>query len=178
MSRSSRRRRAFTKVQAVCFPPIVAKGAHTLILGSMPGVKSLHEQQYYAHPQNSFWKIMGQLFDAPVETYPQRVALIRGNGLALWDVLASCVRPGSLDAKIDPATIEVNDFAAFLKKHKGITRVFFNGATAEKEFRRRVLPELPGTIASRLSLKRLPSTSPAHAGMGKALKLKAWSDIL
>ena len=120
---------------------------------------------------------MGALFAAPVETYPQRTALIRDNGLALWDVLESCTRPGSLDAKIDPATIRVNDFAAFLKKHRAITRIFFNGATAEKEFMRRVLPALPGALAGRLALKRLPSTSPAHAGMNAARKLKAWSVI-
>lgn len=160
-----------------CFPPVVSKRPQVLILGSMPGVRSLQEQQYYAHPQNSFWKIMGVLFSMPVETYRQRLALIKANELALWDVLRSCVRPGSLDSEIDPSSIEVNDVGAFLSAHEKITRVFFNGATAEKEFTRRVLPELPRAVAARLTLKRLPSTSPAHAGLRVEKKLKEWSIV-
>ncbi|MBU6474415.1 MAG: DNA-deoxyinosine glycosylase [Alphaproteobacteria bacterium] len=161
--------------EAVSFPPIVAPKPRTLILGSMPGVKSLEERQYYAHPRNSFWRIMGLLFEAPVASYAERRALIKGNALALWDVLKSCTRRGSLDADIRNA--EANDFAAFLKKHSGISRVFFNGAMAEKEFRKRVLPLLPEKTAARLELKRLPSTSPAYAGLGAARKQKEWSII-
>jgi TDG/mug DNA glycosylase family protein len=163
--------------KAACFPPFVARKAHTLILGTVPGVKSLEEQQFYAHPQNSFWRIMGKLFNDPVETYAQRRALIKGNGLALWDVMARCVRQGSLDSEIDPASIEVNDFEAFLKKYSTIKRIFFNGATAEKEFARRVWPRLPQDVVARLSLKRLPSTSPAHAGMKVEKKIKEWSIV-
>jgi TDG/mug DNA glycosylase family protein len=161
--------------KAVCFDPLAGKRPHTLILGSMPGVRSLEEQQYYAHPQNSFWKIMGGLFHAPINTYEQRVSLIEDNSLALWDVLQCCARQGSLDSKIDPATIEVNDFSTFLKKHTAITRIFFNGATAEKEFTRHVWPSLPSSLRARLSLKRLPSTSPAHAGLRIEKKIKEWS---
>jgi len=163
--------------RAVCFPPVVSAKPETLILGSMPGVKSLQEQQYYAHPQNSFWRILGALFDMQVTTYPQRVALIKKNRLALWDVLSSCERPGSLDSKIDPETIEVNDFNSFLQEYAQITRVFFNGATAEKEFTRRVLPRLPKDVAARLTLKRLPSTSPAHAGVRVGKKIQEWSIV-
>lgn len=156
----------------------MSKCPRALILGSMPGVKSLAEQQYYAHPQNSFWRIMSALLDAPVETYPQRVALIKNHNLALWDVLQSCFRPGSLDSEIEPGSIIVNDFAAFFRRHPTITQVFFNGATAEKEFRRRVLPGLPEKLAGRLALTRLPSTSPAHAGMKPAAKRREWNKIL
>jgi hypoxanthine-DNA glycosylase len=166
-----------TSERAVCFPPIVARVPQKLILGTAPGVKSLAEQQYYAHPQNSFWKIMGALFGMPVATYAQRVALIKKNRLALWDVLSTCERHGSLDSNIDPATIEVNDFNAFLAEYSQITRVFFNGATAEKEFIRRVLPRLPKDIVARLNLKRLPSTSPAHAGVKVEKKIKEWSIV-
>ncbi len=148
-----------------------------LILGSMPGMKSLTEQQYYAHPQNGLWKIMAALFDAPVDSYPQRVDLIENNALALWDVLKFCERHGSLDARIDDTTIEVNDFTAFFKKYPGITHVFFNGAKSEQEFMKRVLPSLPEKISARLKLKRLPSTSPAHAGLKFADKLKAWKAV-
>ena len=164
--------------RAVCFMPIVSANPQTLILGSMPGVKSLAAQQYYAHPQNGFWKIMGALFEMPVATYLQRVALIKKNRLALWDVLSTCERPGSLDSEIDPDTIEVNDFNTFLTEYAQITRVFFNGATAEKEFTRRVVPQLPQDVAKRLKLKRLPSTSPAHAGMPISKKIKEWSAVL
>lgn len=120
---------------------------------------------------------MTALFDVPVETYAQRVALIKNNGLALWDVLKFCERHGSLDMRIDDATIEVNDFAVFFKKYPDITRVFFNGAKSEHEFMRRVLPDLPEEISARLALKRLPSTSPAHAGLKLADKLKAWKAV-
>jgi len=163
--------------KATSFPPIATKSSRVLILGSMPGIKSLSEQQYYAHPQNAFWRIMTALFDAPVDTYEQRVNLIRNNGLALWDVLKFCERHGSLDMRIDDATIEVNDFAAFFKKYPTITHVFFNGAKSEQEFMKRVLPVLPEKIAARLELKRLPSTSPAHAGLRLADKLKAWKAV-
>jgi double-stranded uracil-DNA glycosylase len=163
--------------QAASFPPIATKNSRVLILGSMPGIKSLAAQQYYAHPQNAFWKIMTALFQAPVETYDQRVALIKQNGLALWDVLKFCERHGSLDTSIDDATIEVNDFTGFFKKYPDVRRVFFNGAKSEAEFLKRVLPSLPEKITQRLELHRLPSTSPAHAGMNMAAKLKAWRAI-
>jgi hypoxanthine-DNA glycosylase len=143
----------------------------------MPGIRSLEAAQYYAHPQNAFWKVMGELFGAPVDTYAQRVALIKKNNLALWDVLKCCQRTGSLDSSIDDDTIEVNDFAAFLSAHPKITRIFFNGAKAEKEFLKRVLPQLPDKIRARITLARLPSTSPAHAGISLAGKVRAWRAV-
>lgn len=161
--------------KADCFPPIVARVPEKLILGTAPGVRSLAEHQYYAHPQNNFWKIMGGLFEMPVNTYAQRVALIRKNRLALWDVLSTCERHGSLDSNIDKDTIEINDFNDFFAAYAQITKVFFNGATAEKEFQRRVVPQLPKEVATRLKMKRLPSTSPAHAGMPLVQKIKEWS---
>lgn len=157
------------------FPYIATKAAHTLILGSMPGVKSLEAGQYYAHQQNAFWKIMSRIYDAPVGSYAQRTALIRENNLALWDVLKECERHGSLDSAISRDSIAVNDFAAFFRRHPSVTRVFFNGSTAEAEFRKRVLPSLD--CAARLTLARLPSTSPAHAGMTFEEKLAAWRAV-
>ncbi len=160
--------------EARSFPPVTAKAPRALILGSMPGVKSLEVQQYYAHPQNAFWKIMSSLFDMPVETYAQRLKVIKENNLALWDVLQYCERHGSLDTRIDDTTIKVNDFAGFLKKHSGITHIFFNGAKAEKEFVKRVLPQLP---PNKLVLARLPSTSPAHAGKPLKDKIRDWQVV-
>ena len=155
------------------FPPIEGPGARVLVLGSMPGVMSLRLQQYYGHPQNAFWKIMGTVlgFDAAVP-YGERVSALVRRKVAVWDVLASCVREGSLDSNIDHATIVVNDFAAFLKAHPHLKRVCFNGAKAESLYRKHVLPHLAAKRV--IEYVRLPSTSPAHAGMPLGRKTDAW----
>jgi len=144
-----------------------------LILGSMPGVESLKAGRYYAHPRNAFWRIMGQLFDAgPSLTYEERTTRLQSAGIALWDVLQTCVRPGSLDASITDET--ANDFPAFFAMRPNITHVFFNGGKAEMAFRRHVLPCLP---EDRHVIARLPSTSPAHAAMPFEAKVQAWSVV-
>jgi TDG/mug DNA glycosylase family protein len=163
--------------RAASLAPIGTKNARILILGSMPGIKSLEMRQYFAHPQNAFWHVMASLFGAPVDTYALRIALIKDNGLALWDVLKRCERHGSLDTKIDAATIEVNDFAAFFSNHSHITHVFFNGTKSEKEFKKRVFPFLPENICARLTLTRLPSTSSAMTSLTKAGKIKGWQAV-
>ncbi len=155
------------------FPPIVTAQSRGLVLGSMPGVASLRAGQYYAHPRNAFWPLLGSIFDCPVDTYDRRVALVCDHRLALWDVLAHCVRPGSLDADIDPKTAVANDFAGFFDENPGIRHVFFNGNTAAETFRRKVQDGLPAKVAARLTLHRLPSTSPAHAVAGDK-KLDGW----
>lgn len=158
------------------FPPIALPDARLLILGSMPGVASLHAGQYYAHPQNRFWKILGEIlgFD-PASPYPQRVASLQEAGIALWDVLASCHRPGSLDADIHAASAVANDLPGFLTSHPGIKRICFNGATAESLFRRHVSPRLGDR---KIETLRLPSSSPANASIPPQQKLAAWSDAL
>ena len=159
------------------FAPVVDSAARVLILGSMPGTASLRQQQYYGHPQNGFWKIMGRLFgfDPAATPYAQRLAALQGHGVALWDVLAQCTRPGSLDSRIVQASMVPNDFAAFFARHPGIARVYFNGAKAEEVFRRQVAPGL--ATGRPLHMLRLPSTSPAHAGVPLAAKLEAWRAI-
>jgi double-stranded uracil-DNA glycosylase len=153
------------------FPPIETPAARLLILGSMPGAASLAAGQYYAHPRNRFWPIMGELVGAdPALPYSARIDRLSAAGIALWDVLASCVRPGSLDSAIDDASAEPNDFAGFFAGHPRISHVFFNGTKAEQVFRRRVLGQIP---LPPLQLQRLPSTSPAHAGRTPAQKLDA-----
>ena len=159
-----------------CFPPITGKNPRTLILGSLPGQKSLQMQQYYAHPQNAFWKLMEELLGATSPLpYNSRVKILTDHGIALWDVLATAERPGSLDSSIVPASVRVNDFATFFRAHPQIRRVFFNGRKAEDLYRRLVLPELE-TVAE-VSYECLPSTSPAHAGMSFARKLEFWARI-
>lgn len=158
------------------FAPVASADATVLILGSMPGEASLRAGQYYAHERNAFWRIMGDLLGAgPSLPYRERLERISAAGIALWDVIADCERDGSLDADIVGASVCVNDFAEFFATHPAIRRVYFNGAAAESNFRRHVLPRLAGR---NVTLSRLPSTSPAHAAKGYAEKLAAWSVIV
>ncbi|KUO59976.1 hypothetical protein APF79_09395 [bacterium BRH_c32] len=151
------------------FPPIVDKNSKILILGSMPGERSLQANEYYAHPQNKFWKIMMTIFgESQMLAYSKRLEVLQKNHVALWDVLENCERKGSLDQNIK-AEIP-NDFSSFLYEHNNITHIFFNGGTVEKLFNRHVLRQ--GNIV----YTKLPSTSPAHAGMSFETKLKIWRE--
>ncbi|MBI4350498.1 MAG: DNA-deoxyinosine glycosylase [Elusimicrobia bacterium] len=158
------------------FKPVVESAARVLILGSMPGRASLAAGQYYAHPRNAFRRLLGELlgFD-PALPYAARLRLLKKNGIALWDVLGSCVRPGSLDSAIEKSSVVPNDLSAFLRRHPGIRRVLFNGSKAEECFNKYVLPSLP---RAGLEFRRLPSTSPAHASKPYPEKLKAWRRAL
>ena len=156
-------------VRIYSFPPFADKTAGKLILGSIPGGESLRRMQYYAHPRNMFWKIMGAMlnFD-PALPYEERIGKLLENRIALWDVVHNCHRPGSMDSAINAE--EVNDFAAFFKSHPNIRKVYFNGQTAHKLFikhtRTMKLPEL--------ELHVLPSTSPANAATSFAAKAESW----
>ncbi len=153
------------------FSPVSLPSASVLILGSMPGAASLRAQQYYAHPRNSFWPIMARIagFDATAP-YGTRVEALTRAGIAVWDVLQSCVRPGSLDSSIQAGTRVPNDFAAFFEEHPGIRLVCFNGTEAQTSYSRHVLTHLN---APAVRYTRLPSTSPAHA-VAFEHKLAAW----
>jgi len=163
------------KARIHSFAPIAGRSARVLILGSMPGRASLQAGRYYAHRQNAFWRIASELlgFD-PGAPYEIRVKALASARIAVWDVLHSCVRQGSLDTMIEDDSEIANDFRAFFRAHRGITHVFFNGAKAEASFKRHVLPG----IGIRLRYKRLPSTSPAHASVPYRRKLAAWRAIL
>jgi len=158
------------------FPPVADPDARVLILGSMPGTASLAADEYYAHPRNLFWPIMGELIGAHRGLpYAERLQRVRGAGIALWETLASCVRPGSLDSAIERESIVVNDFAGFYAAHPQLRRVCFNGAASADIYRRHVLPTLP---AHDIEYLRLPSTSPAHASLSFERKLQAWRQVL
>lgn len=160
------------------FPPLIGEAPRVLILGSMPSVVSLQRNQYYAHPRNSFWPIMSQLFGIRGDaSYEERANALTGAGVAVWDVMRSCERQGSLDSSIKNNTIEVNNFEHLLCVNPTISRIYFNGAKAEAEFLKRVLPAIAGAVAEGILLKRLPSTSPAHASMNFEQKLAAWRNI-
>ncbi|OGA17744.1 MAG: DNA-deoxyinosine glycosylase [Betaproteobacteria bacterium RIFCSPLOWO2_02_FULL_63_19] len=164
------------KVHVHSFAPLAAPNATLVILGSMPGRASLLANQYYAHPRNAFWPIMGALFGAGADIpYARRVRMLKHAGVAVWDVLASCTRGSSLDSDIDEESIVPNDFASFFRSHPRIRRVFFNGTKAEASFRRYVVDGLGETT---LRFERLPSTSPANASWSQARKVKAWRSAL
>jgi hypoxanthine-DNA glycosylase len=159
----------------VCsFAPIAAPDARVLVLGTVPSIASLAKRQYYGHPQNAFWPIMGQLFGADRELpYDERQRIVCQHGVAIWDVFRECYREGSLDASIEIESEEPNDFATFFQTHPKIHTVFFNGAKAETAFKRHVTP-IVAQLGRDLRFVRLPSTSPAHAGRNIKEKLKAW----
>ncbi|MFH1081177.1 MAG: DNA-deoxyinosine glycosylase [Pseudomonadota bacterium] len=159
------------------FVPIAARDARVLVLGTIPGRMSLAMMQYYANPQNAFWFIMEQLFEAkPGLDYEARTAMLKAGGVALWDVLFTAERDRSVDSAIVPGSEVPNDFSAFFSLHTQIRSVFFNGAKAEALFRRFALPDLPqvGDLPS----QRLPSTSSANARLTKNDKLKAWRVVV
>jgi len=156
------------------FLPVAISNAEILILGSIPSVKSLEQQQYYGHPRNTFWWIMGEIFgfDYTLEYELRKSHLLKHN-IALWDVLKQCERQGSLDSAIVAESIEANDFSAFFAEHLHIKRVLFNGTKAESEFKKRVIPIL-GANFTDIEYYRLPSTSPAMASLTKSAKLAEW----
>ncbi len=159
------------------FTAIAEENATLLILGSMPSKTSLKKQQYYGHERNAFWPIMLSILtnQSPhqIPSYNQRKQLLINNYIAVWDVLQSCFRQGSLDTAIKMDSIKTNDFYQFFSTHTAIKKVFFNGAKAETIFRKYVLPTMSEQF-SYLHYCRLPSTSPAHAAMTLHQKTAIW----
>ncbi|OBI83834.1 DNA-deoxyinosine glycosylase [Mycobacterium sp. E740] len=153
-------------------PPIVGPGAHTLMLGNMPSALSLTARQSYGNPRNAFWRITGAILgfaaDAP---YAQRCAALTAHRIAVWDVLRSCRREGSLDSAVQRDSMVANDFEGFFAEHRCIARVLFNGAAAEQNFGRLV------PVTGELRYRRLPSTSPAQT-MRFEDKLAIWRDAI
>lgn len=157
------------------FPPIAGDRAKILILGSMPGEASLAAKQYYAHQRNAFWPIMTQWLQIDAHaSYEEKIAALRSSPIALWDVLKSCKRVGSLDSMIETGSQIGNDFPSFFSTHRRITHVLFNGGTAEASFKRYVLS---GSDLG-LIFARLPSTSPANARLSFDDKCRTWHEML
>jgi len=150
-------------------PPVVGDGARVLILGSFPSERSLEVVQYYANQRNQFWPLLSDVFGFDAEArYEERIEAVKGHGVALWDVVHSCRRAGSLDAKIDRKSLVVNDFGPLLTDYPTIERVFVNGLTAFELFERHVDTALPAV--------RLPSSSGALP-MSFADKLARWREV-
>lgn len=153
------------------FPPVILQNSKILILGSVPGMKSLEMSQYYAHPQNVFWKIIFELLNEPFTTdYLLRLAVLEKYGIALWDVIDTCEREGSLDSKIKNE--EDNDILQLLKKYPNIKTIYCNGKKSFNNIRKLLNNEIERSIVS------LPSTSPAYAMINFQQKLAQWKIIL
>jgi hypoxanthine-DNA glycosylase len=150
-------------------PPIASAGTRLLVLGSFPGARSLALRQYYAHPQNQFWKILSSLWgrDLVGLDYPGRVAALQARGLGVWDVYARCERTGSLDAAIRHPV--ANDFAALARSCPGLRAIAHNGAESFRHARHGAALGLP--------VHRLPSSSPAHARWSFERKRDAWAEV-
>lgn len=150
-------------------PPVVGKEPRVLILGSFPSVLSLERQEFYGNPKNRFWAVMEELFAVPESlSYHERTALLAACGIALWDVVASCERPGSADSRIrNPVP---NDIAGFIHNYPTVRLIALNGRTAGRLYHRLAeVPDLRSVV--------LPSTSPAYAAMPINEKVRAWSII-
>jgi len=150
--------------------PVVRPHTRLLVLGSFPGVASLRAQQYYGHPQNHFWKILGALWTLPLMQMPyaERLAALQARGVGLWDVYGACEREGSLDADIRAA--ELNDFAALLRQCPLLEAIAHNGGESYRHARH--------TSAFGLPVYKLPSTSPANASWSFDRKLAAWAEVM
>ncbi|KMQ68804.1 DNA glycosylase [Chryseobacterium sp. FH2] len=152
------------------FPPIIDDSSKILILGSIPGVKSLEKQQYYAHPQNKFWKIIFELFDEDfTENYDERINILQKHNIALWDVIDSCERKGSLDSEIKNE--ESNQIAELLEEHPNIQAIFCNGGKSYKN-----LQKILGKNF-KIPVYLMPSTSPLHT-VSFEKKIEEWKNIL
>jgi hypoxanthine-DNA glycosylase len=159
------------------FVPVIDEGARVLILGSLPGQRSLREQQYYAHPRNAFWRIMAEMLGFDVGApYAERCNILKNKGIALWDVLAASRRRGSLDAAIDVSSARANDFSGLLERHQEIKLICFNGQKSRQLFAR--LVSLKVASAQDIKLVTLPSSSPAYAAMHFEDKLTHWKIIV
>jgi len=159
------------------FPAVVGAKPTILILGSMPGERSLTMREYYGHPQNSFWRIMETLCGAAPELpYEERLDALKRHGIALWDVLKHCERRGSGDGDVRRESEVPNAIGDLLTRHPTIRTVALNGGKARQAFRRHILLMLPDAVAARITLLELPSTSPACAMISYKEKLARWRE--
>ena len=150
-------------------PPVYDKDSRVLILGSFPSVKSREAGFFYGHPQNRFWKVTAAVFGEEVpQSIPEKRAFLLRNHIAVWDVIHSCEITGSSDASIRDVT--VNDLSVILNAAR-IRRIFVNGKTAEKMYKRYTEP-LTGR-----SCVCLPSTSPANAAWSAEKLAEAWRTV-
>jgi hypoxanthine-DNA glycosylase len=151
------------------FPPVLNAHTRILVLGSFPGAASLAASQYYAHPRNGFWRLIGAVLSEPLAELPYEARLERllAHRIGLWDVLDACYREGSLDSAIrDP---RANDFSPLKARCPALAKVCFNGKTSGRF--------APQFAAAGFATLVLPSSSPAHASLSFEQKLAIWRQI-
>ena len=156
------------------FAPSINNNSKVLILGSMPGVKSLEKQQYYAHPQNRFWKVMRVICNEPKLLdfdYKTKLKTLLNNNIALWDTIKSCKREGSLDSDIQNET--PNDIRKLLKNYPNIKTICLNGNKSYSAFKKH-FPDL----WEKYSCRKMLSTSPANARYSLEVLIKEWNKYL
>jgi hypoxanthine-DNA glycosylase len=155
-----------------CFPPVVNQDTRVLVLGSLPGEISLAHNQYYAHKQNRFWSLVGDVIEIDLvgQQYPDRLQTLLEHRIGLWDVVAEARRTGSLDSNI--RNHASNDLIALVETLPNLAAIAFNGGTAAK-IGERALGECP----KQFRIFKLPSSSPAHASVPYPAKLLAWREL-
>lgn len=165
-----------TSARAQGFAPVWRPDARLLILGSLPGVASIAATQYYAHPRNQFWPMMQALFQVERSVpYAERLAQLQHAGVALWDLLDSAERPGSLDSAIVTDSMQINDLSALIAQLPQLHTLALNGAKASQLLQRY---QKSTPLPAHLRILALPSTSPAHAALNFTQKLQQWQQLL
>lgn len=156
---------------ARCFPPIVTPETRLLILGSLPGRQSLAVQQYYAHPRNQFWRLMGEVVgtDLAALPYERRLDQLVAHNIGLWDVIGEATRPGSLDTRITGAL--PNDLATLMASLPMLSAIAFNGQTASRIVRHQLFSGTPPVALN--AILDLPSSSPAYT-LSYLKKARSW----
>lgn len=149
-----------------CLGPLIKRSSNILILGSFPGPLSLKKQEYYAYPQNQFWRFLANIFNhgRGLDSYKEKIELLSRSGIGLWDMVASCKRRGACDGNIK--NMALNDISGLLGRYPNIEAVFFNGRKAEALFKKH--------CKASIRTQYLPSTSGTYAGISRDRKLKAW----
>ena len=153
------------------FAPSIDNNSKILILGSMPGVKSLEEQQYYAHPRNRFWKVIGRICNEPKLSefdYKTKLKTLLKSNIALWDTIKSCARVGSLDSDIKNE--KPNDIRNLLKRYPNIKMICLNGNKSYTAFKK-YFPDL----LEKYACHKMPSTSPANARYNLDKLIEEWN---
>ncbi len=149
------------------FSPILCENPKYLILGSAPSVISLKENEYYGNKKNSFWIILSNIFnESNLNSYPEKIEFIKKSNIILWDVVKTCSRKGSLDSEIKD--VEVNDIKKIIEDNDSIIKVFFNGQTANKLYKRYI-----NYYKEDVEYITLPSSSPAYT-LKIQEKIKIW----
>jgi len=152
------------------FEPIIDKNSKILILGSFPSIDSFKNSFYYGHKQNQFWKLLADIFEENIpKTIEEKIDFLKKHKIALWDIVKSCNRKGSLDNCLK--NIEVNDIEKLLKKYPNIKAVFFTGRKAQQLYKKHF-------SHLNISTLYLPSPSPAYKKLSYEEKLKEWIKLI